>query len=74
MSIISVLTLIYAIISKLVGSTVAGWTSLISIMLLMGGIQIFCLGIIGEYIGKIYSETKQRPKFIIEKTTEDENK
>lgn len=44
---------------------VSGWPSMVSIMLLIGGIQLFCLGIIGKYIGKIYSETKQRPLYII---------
>ena len=70
MSFLSFLALLYAVFAKIFGSTVTGWTSLISIMVLLGGIQLFCLGVIGEYIGKIYSETKQRPKFIIEDTTE----
>ncbi|MEG3029008.1 MAG: glycosyltransferase family 2 protein [Oscillospiraceae bacterium] len=74
MSAVSLVALVYAVVSKLMGNTVAGWTSLITVMTLMGGIQIFCLGIIGEYIGKIYSETKQRPKYIIETTTEEQNK
>ncbi|USS92935.1 glycosyltransferase family 2 protein [Fructilactobacillus ixorae] len=48
------------------GDAVAGWPSLVSIMLLIGGIQLFCLGILGKYIGKIYLETKRRPQYIIE--------
>ena len=71
MAVISFFVLIYAIVAHFIGSTVAGWTSMIGIMALVGGIQLFCLGIIGEYIGKIYSEVKQRPKFIIESTTDD---
>jgi glycosyltransferase involved in cell wall biosynthesis len=72
MAVISFFVLIYAIVAHFIGSTVAGWTSMIGIMALVGGIQLFCLGIIGEYIGKIYSEVKARPRFIIEKTTEDD--
>ncbi len=72
MSIISFVIMIYAIFTKLFGETVTGWTSMVAILCLISGIQLFCLGIIGEYIGKIYSETKQRPKFIIEKTTDEE--
>ncbi len=71
MSILSVLVIIYAVVTRFFGFTVAGWTSLLGVMALIGGIQLFCLGIIGEYIGKIYSEVKQRPKYIIEKITED---
>ena len=71
MSVISFFVLVYAVVSHFIGSTVAGWTSMIGIMALVGGIQLFCLGIIGEYIGKIYSEVKQRPKFIIESTTDE---
>ena len=71
MAFISFLVIIWAVVARIVGSTVAGWTSMIGVMALIGGIQLFCLGIIGEYIGKIYSEVKQRPKFIIESTTDD---
>ena len=73
MSGVSVLALIYAILTKLFGKTVDGWTSLISVIILIGGIQLLSLGIIGEYLGKVYSEVKQRPKFIIEKTTDKNN-
>ena len=71
MAVVSFVIFVYAIFTKLFGNTVSGWTSMIAVMTLIGGIQLFCLGIIGEYIGKIYSETKARPRFIIEKTTED---
>ncbi len=67
----SFLGLLYVAYSLIFGQTEAGWASIITILLLTGGIQIFCLGIVGEYVGKIYSEVKQRPRFIIEKTTED---
>ena len=71
MAFISFLFIVWALVARIMGNTVAGWTSLVGIMALIGGIQLFCLGIIGEYIGKIYSEVKQRPKYIIEKTTDD---
>ena len=63
---ISLLMLLYALISKITGHTSAGWTSLMGSIWLIGGIQLLSLGIVGEYIGKIYNETKRRPRFIIE--------
>ena len=71
MAFISFLFIVWAVAARVAGHTVAGWTSLVGIMAMIGGIQLFCLGIIGEYIGKIYSEVKQRPKYIIEETTDD---
>ena len=62
---ISILALIYSFIVKFFGETVTGWTSLTLSIWLLGGIQLLCLGVIGEYIGKIYNETKHRPRFII---------
>ena len=49
------------------GSALPGWTSLILPMAFLGGVQIFCVGILGEYLGKLYSEVKARPRFIIER-------
>ena len=63
---VSLIMLLYALISKIMGSTTAGWTSLMGSIWLIGGIQLLSLGVIGEYIGKIYNETKARPRFIIE--------
>lgn len=63
---VSMIMLIYALIAKLLGHTSAGWTSLMGSIWLIGGIQLLGLGIVGEYIGKIYNETKRRPRFIIE--------
>jgi len=54
------------------GATVAGWASTTAIVCFMGGIQLLCLGVIGEYIGKIYMETKARPRYIIGETTFEE--
>lgn len=65
-SILSVLGLVYALVAKLTGAAVAGWTAIIGSIWLLGGIQLLCLGIIGEYIGKIYSESKHRPRFNID--------
>lgn len=61
----SFIALIYSIVMKLMGNTVTGWTSITLSIWLLGGIQLLSLGVIGEYIGKIYNETKQRPRFII---------
>ena len=72
MSLASFIAILWAIITKIAGHAISGWTSMICVMAFLGGIQLFCLGVIGEYIGKIYSETKARPRYIIEKTTEDE--
>ena len=62
----SLVGLIYCLIRWLTGNTVAGWTSMTMLILLLGGIQLLSLGVIGQYIGKIYSETKHRPRFIVE--------
>lgn len=67
MSLMSVLILIYALIVKITGNAVSGWTFIIFSIWLVAGIQMLSLGIIGEYIGKIYQEAKKRPKYIIEK-------
>jgi len=65
--IFSLVMLLYALISKWSGHADTGWTSILASIWMIGGIQLLCLGVIGEYIGKIYSETKQRPRYIIEK-------
>lgn len=61
----SILVILYSLIRKFLGFTVSGWTFLACSIWVLGGIQLLGLGIIGEYIGKIYSETKERPRFII---------
>ncbi|WP_409347217.1 glycosyltransferase family 2 protein [Paenibacillus sp. MBLB4367] len=63
----SILAAIYAIVGKLWGTTVSGWTSLILSVWFIGGVQLLALGLIGEYIGKIYKEVKKRPLYVIEK-------
>lgn len=57
---------VYVLVSLLGGHTVAGWASLMMSIWLLGGLQLMALGLIGEYVGKIYMETKRRPKFILE--------
>ena len=69
-TIISFLLIIWAVVGKIQGSTVSGWSSTISIICFLGGVQLLSLGIIGEYIGKIYLETKARPRYIISERTE----
>lgn len=71
-SAISFLAIIGTIITKLFGYTVTGWTSMICAVYFLGGVQLLGIGVIGEYIGKIYSETKRRPRFIISETTLEE--
>lgn len=63
---ISLVMLLYFLIVHFMGRTVAGWTSMIVSIWAIGGLQLLAIGIVGEYIGKIYLETKERPKYIIE--------
>ena len=72
-SLISFLFIIWILVSHFVGNTVSGWSSTVTIVAFIGGIQLISIGIIGEYIGKIYLETKRRPRYIIDKRTSDEN-
>ncbi|MBT2290230.1 glycosyltransferase family 2 protein [Paenibacillus albidus] len=69
MFIFSFVIAVYIIINKLLGTTTSGWSSLMISIWFIGGIQLVALGLIGEYIGKIYKEVKGRPKYIIEKNT-----
>ena len=64
---LSFLFLIYVVVGHFVNGNVAGWTTIVALVCFFGGFQIFCIGVIGEYIGKIYNETKKRPRFIIER-------
>lgn len=63
----SIIAIIFIVLRKLIyGGSVNGWASLISIVLFIGGLQLFCLGIVGRYIGNIYLEVKNRPLYIIQ--------
>ena len=68
-SLLSFIAVIWALIAHLTGNTVSGWASTVCIVCFMGGVQLVCLGVIGEYIGKIYMETKARPRYIISERT-----
>lgn len=66
---ISFIGVIWAIVTALLGKAVSGWASMTCIICFVSGVQLICMGIIGEYIGKIYMETKHRPRYIISERT-----
>lgn len=68
-SIIGFIGIIWAIVMTILGKTVAGWASIICVTCFLGGIQLLSLGVIGQYIGKIYMESKHRPRYIISERT-----
>lgn len=68
---ISIIMIIYSLISFFIGTAVSGWASTLCSIWALGGLQLLAIGIIGEYIGKIYLETKNRPRFIVEEFLED---
>lgn len=70
-AIISFIGVIWSVVMSLIGHTVAGWASMTSIICFIGGIQLVCLGVIGEYVGKIYMEVKRRPRYIISERTDE---
>ena len=69
-SILSIFGLLYALISYFLGVTVSGWTAIVCSIWLLGGLQMLCLGVVGGYIGKIYSEVKARPRYRVEEYLE----
>ena len=71
-ALVSFLFCIWALITALCGKSVPGWASMTCIICFVSGVQILCLGVIAEYIGKIYMETKQRPRYIISERTWEE--
>lgn len=73
---VSLIMLLWALIAKLTGHANSGWTSLMGSIWLIGGIQLLSLGVVGEYIGKVYAETKHRPRYLIREVlnTQDEDK
>ena len=76
MTIVAFVMLVFIIVRKLLfGDPVAGWASTMSVIIFIGGIQLLCLGVMGQYIGKTYLETKRRPQYIVGKTNiKDEGK
>ncbi|MCR5410313.1 MAG: glycosyltransferase family 2 protein [Lachnospiraceae bacterium] len=73
MALVSFLGIIFIIVKKIVyGDPTSGWSSMVCIMLLIAGIQLFCIGVMGQYLAKTYLETKQRPIYIARQTSDDE--
>lgn len=72
-AILSFIGVIWSLIVQLTGNAVSGWASTVCIVCFIGGIQLICLGVIGEYIGKIYLEVKHRPRYIISERTQEKN-
>ena len=70
---LSFIGIVWSVVIALIGKSVAGWASMISILCFIGGVQLISLGVIGEYVGKIYLETKKRPRFIISERTDEQN-
>lgn len=68
-SILSVLAIIWVVVDAFMGKTITGWASTMCAIGLIGGLQLLCLGVIGEYVGKIYLEVKERPRFIVSERT-----
>ncbi len=68
-ALVSFIAIIVIVIMHFVGNTVWGWSSTVCVIFFMGGVQLLCIGVIGEYIGKIYNETKARPRFLISEDT-----
>ena len=73
-SVLSVFGLLYALISYFAGVAVSGWTAIVCSIWLLGGLQMLCLGVVGGYIGKIYSEVKARPRYRVETYLENKKK
>ena len=68
-ALMSFIGVIWSVAVYLMGDSVSGWASMTSLICFIGGVQLICLGILGEYIGKIYLETKARPRYIISERT-----
>lgn len=73
-SVIGLIIAVWAVIEAILGKTVAGWASTLCVICILGGIQLISLGVIGQYVGKTYLETKRRPRYIISERTWEENK
>ena len=69
---VSIAMLVYSVIRHFAGATTTGWTSLIVSIWAIGGLQLLAIGIIGQYVGKAYLETKERPKYFVETYLSDE--
>lgn len=70
-AVLSVIGILWSVVTRIITGHTGGWASIVSIICFLGGVQLLSLGVIGEYIGKIYLEVKQRPRYIIEKKTDE---
>ena len=68
-----VMVVVIVVKTLLLGDPVSGWPSLACMIMFMGGIQLLCMGVLGQYLAKTYLETKHRPIYIIAETNEDSN-
>ncbi len=68
-SFVSLIMIVWSLLRHFAGATVSGWSSLMCVTLFLGGVQLLCVGVLGEYIGKIYAEVKHRPRYIIQEST-----
>ena len=66
---ISLVMILWSMVRHFIGATVSGWSSLMCVVLFLGGVQLLCVGVLGEYIGKIYAEVKHCPRYIVSETT-----
>ena len=72
---ISLLAILFIVVRRLIfGDAVQGWASNMCVMIFIGGVQLFCLGVIGQYIGKTYVETKKRPHYIVSECSDEQIK
>ena len=69
--IMSIIMTIYSFVRHFMGATIVGWTTLMVSVWAIGGLILLALGIVGEYIGKVYLETKERPRFLVEQFLND---
>lgn len=72
-ALISFAGVIWAIITAMTGNAVSGWASMTCILCFLSGVQLICIGVVGEYVGKTYMESKHRPRYIISKRTWDDS-
>ena len=70
-SFISLVMIVWTLVRHFSGLTINGWSSTMCVILFLGGVQLLCVGVLGEYIGKIYAEVKHRPRYIIRETTDE---
>lgn len=67
----SLVMILWSLVRFFLGATVTGWSSLMCVVLFLGGVQLLCVGVLGEYVGKIYAEVKGRPRYIVQESTLD---